>query len=86
MRSYPFILGAVAVVLFVRLRARRKPRARSPLFGDRTRALRDRRLLGDAGLVAGREIRERLRGRLFRVVTTILFVVVAAAVVIPTLH
>jgi ABC-2 type transport system permease protein len=36
--------------------------------------------------VAGREIRERLRGRLFRVVTVILFGVVAAAVVIPTLH
>ena len=36
--------------------------------------------------MAGREIRERLRGRLFRVVTLILFAVVAAAVVIPTLH
>ena len=31
--------------------------------------------------MAGREIRERLRGRLFRVVTLILFAVVAAAVV-----
>jgi len=48
--------------------------------------LRDRRLFGDTGLVAGREIRERFRGRLFRGVTVILFVVVAAAVVIPTIH
>jgi ABC-2 type transport system permease protein len=36
--------------------------------------------------VAGREIRERLRGQVFRVVTVILFAVVAAAVVIPTIH
>lgn len=45
---------------------------------------RERTLLGDTGLVAGREIHERLRGRVFRVVTAILFVAVAAAVVIPT--
>jgi ABC-2 type transport system permease protein len=45
-----------------------------------------RRLFGVVGLVAGREIRERLRGRVFRVVTGILFVVVAAAVVIPTVQ
>jgi len=43
-------------------------------------------LLGDTGLVAAREIRERVRGRVFRVVTAILFAVVAAAIVIPTLH
>jgi ABC-2 type transport system permease protein len=36
--------------------------------------------------VAGREIRERIRGRVFRVVTVVLFAVVAAAVVLPTLH
>lgn len=47
---------------------------------------RGRGLLGATGLVAGREIRERVRGRVFRVVTVILFGVVAAAVVIPTLH
>ncbi|MHB1584921.1 MAG: ABC transporter permease, partial [Acidimicrobiales bacterium] len=44
------------------------------------------RLLGDTGLVAGREIRERVRSRMFRAVTVILLVVVAAAVVIPTIH
>jgi ABC-2 type transport system permease protein len=36
--------------------------------------------------VAGREIRERLRGRVFRVVTLVLFAVVTVAVVIPTIH
>jgi ABC-2 type transport system permease protein len=36
--------------------------------------------------VAGREIRERLRGKVFRVITVILFAAVAAAIVIPTLR
>lgn len=43
-------------------------------------------VLGDTGLVAAREIRERLRGRVFRVVTAVLFAVVTAAVVIPTIN
>ncbi len=59
---------------------------RSSQLGELTRRLRDKRLLGDTGLVAEREIRERMRGRVFRVVTLILFAVVAAAVVIPTIH
>jgi ABC-2 type transport system permease protein len=42
-------------------------------------------LLGDAGLVAGREVRERLRGRLFRAGTVLLLAAVAAAIVIPVL-
>ena len=42
--------------------------------------------LGDVGLVAGREIRERLRGRIFRVGTILMLLAVGAAVVIPTLH
>jgi ABC-2 type transport system permease protein len=85
-KALPVILAAFAVVLLVRLGLRRKGRRRlSPLRGLRL-WLRGRRFLGDTGLVAGREIRERLRGRLFRVVTFILFAVVAAAVVIPTIH
>jgi ABC-2 type transport system permease protein len=47
---------------------------------------RGRGLLGETGLVIGREVRERVRGRTFRVVTAILAVAVAAAVVIPALH
>jgi ABC-2 type transport system permease protein len=40
----------------------------------------------ELGLVAGRELRERLRGRLFRVGTALMLVAVAAAIVIPTLY
>jgi ABC-2 type transport system permease protein len=47
---------------------------------------RGRGLLGETGLVIGREVRERVRGRTFRVVTAILAVAVAAAVVLPALH
>ncbi len=86
MKALPIILAALAVVLFVRLGLRRRRRGRSSPLGVLTRGLRGKGLLGDTGLVAGREIRERLRGRLFRVVTFILFAVVSAAVVIPTIH
>ncbi|HEX3565399.1 MAG TPA: hypothetical protein VHU17_08505, partial [Acidimicrobiales bacterium] len=41
--------------------------------------------LGLTGLVARREIRERLRGRTFRVITLLLMAAIAAAVVIPSL-
>jgi ABC-2 type transport system permease protein len=85
-KTLPFIIAAVAVALIVRLALRGRGRGRSSQLEGLTRGLRDRRFLGDAGLVAEREVRERLRGRLFRVVTLILFAVVAAAVVIPTLH
>ena len=42
--------------------------------------------LGDVGLVAGREIRERVRSRIFRVGTVIILLGVAAAIVIPAIH
>jgi ABC-2 type transport system permease protein len=87
-KALPVVVAALVVVTVVRLRLRSRSRRSgdpSPLAGLRRR-LGDRRLLGDTGLVASREIRERLRGRVFRVVTVVLFVVVAAAVVIPTLH
>jgi ABC-2 type transport system permease protein len=42
--------------------------------------------LGDVGLVAGREIRERVRGRIFRVGTLLMLVAVGLAIIIPTLH
>ncbi len=41
---------------------------------------------GDIGLVARREVRERLRGRTFRIGTAIILLAVAAAVTIPMLH
>jgi ABC-2 type transport system permease protein len=63
-------------------------------FGSRskpTRGLtRRRRAIEDSfgivGMVASREIKERVRGRIFRVGTLLILVVVAAAIIVPTLH
>jgi ABC-2 type transport system permease protein len=41
---------------------------------------------GVSGLIAGREVRERLRSRVFKVSTVIVLLVVAAAVVIPQIR
>jgi ABC-2 type transport system permease protein len=41
---------------------------------------------GDVGIVAMREIKERVRGRILRIGTLIILIVVAAAIIIPTLH
>ena len=96
-----YIILAIAVVLTVRLalsRTRRNRRqAASGETGEtgtspvahvpspgRRRAFEDS--LGDVGKVAAREVRERIRGRIFRVGTLIMLVAVGAAVVIPTLH
>ena len=86
MKALPFVLAAAAVLLVVRYVLRRRGKGRPAAVSDEMRRRRDRRLLGDTGIVAGREIRERVRGRVFRVVTLILFAVVAAAVIIPTIH
>ena len=40
-------------------------------------------LPGDVGLVAARELRERVRGRAFRIGTLLILAVIAAAIVIP---
>ncbi len=50
----------------------------------RTTAAQPAVKLGTAGLVAGREIRERIRGRAFRIATLIGVVAIIAAIVIPT--
>jgi ABC-2 type transport system permease protein len=82
-----YAFGAVVVVLAVLRRVRARHRSRAPSTRRAVaRALGSRRPLGDTGLVAAREVRERLRGRLFKVITLILLAVVAAAIVIPTLH
>ena len=43
-------------------------------------------LPGDVGLVAARELRERLRGRAFRIGTLLILAVLAAAIVIPAVR
>jgi ABC-2 type transport system permease protein len=62
------------------------PAARSATGGRRRTFHALENSLGDVGLVAGREIRERIRGRIFRIGTLVLLVAVAAAIIIPTIH
>ena len=86
MKALPVVVAALVSVTVIRLALRGRGRGRSSPISLLVARLRGRRLLGDTGLVAGREIRERLRSLVFRVVTVILFAVVAAAVVIPAIH
>ncbi len=86
MKALPIVIAALAVAAIIRLGLRRRGTGTSPRAGVPVAWPRGRGVLGDTGLVAGREIRERVRGRVFRVVTVILFAAVAAAVIIPTLN
>ena len=86
---YAVVLALVALRVW-RHRQARARRADSPGASqlDRTRrvgAILDR-FGGDVGLVARREVRERVRGRTFRIGTLIILVAVAAAVTIPVLR
>ncbi len=75
------IAAVVAVVLIVRLRSRMRHRA-----AGRTRTGQWLGpFKGDVALVAAREMRERFRGRIFRVGTLLVLAAVAAAIVIPKL-
>ena len=80
------LVAAAGVVLLVRIGIRRRGRRPTSAADGHRRAPHGTGILGSTGLVAAREIRERVRGRVLRVVTLILFVVVGAAVVIPTIH
>jgi ABC-2 type transport system permease protein len=95
-----YIVYAVIIVALVTLRLWRRKRARaltpgadatdSAGPGDRARprpvsAFLDK-VGGDIGLVARREVRERVKGRTFRVGTLIILLAVAAAVTIPVLR
>jgi ABC-2 type transport system permease protein len=95
------VAAAVIAVRVWIFRARRARRSRTDLEGNsadagagtpaRTRnhhsaAIAVENSLGPVGLVAGREVRERVRGRIFRIGTLILLLAVGAAIVIPTLH
>jgi len=88
MRQFvPLVILAV-MLIFVAVRRRQRGRIggiRSPLVRRRASDTAGERspVLGVVGLVAGREIRQRVRGRIFRVATVLLVLGVAAAVVIP---
>jgi ABC-2 type transport system permease protein len=96
--AVPAVICMLAAVLVVyRVRGRRPPPAAAPAAAPpraRGRAavlapllapLLARAGLADAGLVAAREVRERVRGRVFRVSTALLLAAVAAAIAIPAL-
>jgi ABC-2 type transport system permease protein len=77
------ILAVVAVFVAWRLWQRRQ-RGAAPRAGGLPE--RFGQVIGDAGLVAMREIRERVRGRVFRVGTVLILLAVAAAIVIPAIR
>ncbi|HZC71247.1 MAG TPA: ABC transporter permease [Jatrophihabitans sp.] len=76
-RLAPVLIVAAAVV-FIAVRLRRKQTRLAPKWRTRTDGVS-----GPVELVAGREVRQRLRGRAFRVATGLLLLGVAAAIVIP---
>ena len=88
---YALIVAALAVR--VRYRLKRRARADAPDSSAPPRApgtgrvggVLDR-IGGDVGLVARREVRERVKGRTFRIGTLIILLAVAAAVTIPVLR
>jgi ABC-2 type transport system permease protein len=74
------LVAAVVVVLRIsRYRRRHSTQAHSA-------HLRPSLFRGEVGLIMSRELRERFRGRIFKIGTIFILVVVAAAIVIPTLH
>jgi ABC-2 type transport system permease protein len=88
---YAVVLALVALRLGRRRRVRVLARGAdgngpsAPARPRRVGAVLDK-VGGDLGLVARREVRERVRGRTFRVGTIIILVAVAAAVTIPVLR
>lgn len=74
-----FVVLAVAVRLLRRRRSSTKtPRVRAEVTREGTHNV--------VALVAAREIRQRVRGRVFRVATILILLGVGAAIVIPSLH
>jgi ABC-2 type transport system permease protein len=89
------VVVVLAAAVRIWLRRRRRAVGEAGAGTVRTprapRQPRPRRLPGygpfssDVGLVAAREIRERIRGRIFRIGTVVMLAVVAGAIIIPTL-
>ena len=88
MKALPIIILVLALVAVRVLRRRRKATTKataSPHVPSATRQYFET-TFGDIGLVAARELRERTRGRIYRIGTLLILAVVAAAIIIPTLH
>ncbi len=84
--AFVVIIAALLVVRIVRYRRRRERTAASTAHGPSSARQYFETTFGDVGLVAAREVRERTRGRVYRVGTLLMLAVVAAAIVIPTLN
>jgi ABC-2 type transport system permease protein len=91
----PYIVCLLLLIAAVLVRRRRRAGSGTGAGSDRLMAPPDpggtpsARLLplpGDVGLVAARELRERLRGRAFRIGTLLILAVIAAAIVIPAVR
>lgn len=79
----------IIVVSALRLRLRRRTMSRSAKAegAQQPRTLYEMPFVrGAVSIVAAREVRERLRGRMFRFGTLLILLVVAAAITIPNLH
>jgi ABC-2 type transport system permease protein len=88
MKAVPFvvIIAVLLVVRIVRYRRRGGRTVTSTAHGPSAARQYFETTFGDVGLVAAREVRERTRGRVYRVGTLLMLAVVAAAIVIPTLN
>jgi len=84
----PFVVLVVALLLVRILRHRRARGAPVATAARGPSAARQyfEATFGDVGLIAARELRERTRGRIYRIGTVLILAVVAAAIVIPTLN
>ena len=77
-----YVVGFVVLALALRLLRRRRSKATTSVRTESTRE----GTRNVVALVAGREIRQRVRGRVFRVATVLILLGVGAAIVIPSLH
>lgn len=88
MKIFPYVIIA-AVVIFAAVRLWRRSQGRGG--GLSLPRVRPGRLAlpevgGVVGLVAGREVRERFRSRVFRIETVVILLVVIVAIVVPVLN
>ncbi len=79
--KFSIVFIAIVVVVALRLAQRRRrhgaPGTAKPLSSS---------INSDVGLIVSREVRERFRGRIFRYGTLFILLVVAAAIIIPSLN
>jgi ABC-2 type transport system permease protein len=90
---YPLVVVVIVLALRLALRRRQRGTPRETQSGEapprrrwRTGDVAVTNVFGDVGLVASREIRERVKGRIFKIGTLFILLGVGAAIVIPKIH